>query len=428
MSTLDLWTDVMVALTANDLASLARLFEQHPGLRRGINDAVPGGAFGATPLLAALEHRNIGSIDILLRAGADINQRSHWWAGGFGVLDHDSGLEPLLIERGATVDVHAASRLGMSERLERLLQADPALVHSRGGDGQTPLHVAPSVDIATMLVQHGADIDAIDVDHESTPAQYHVRSHTDVARYLIALGCRTDILMAAAVGDLALVRRHLHNDPESIQTSVSAEFFPMRDPRAGGSIYIWTLGGNKTPHGIAREFGHEDVYQELMRSSPEALQFAEACESGDEATVRTISARNPDLARSLPERERRRLVVAAEQNNAEGVRRLLAAGWPVDARGNHGASALHFAAWLGNLTMVREVLRYQPPLELEDGDFGLSPLGWAIHGSEHSWNRTKGSYPETVEALLLAGAKAPASSGSLSGSPGVQRALRRHAS
>ena len=32
---------------------------------------------------------------------------------------------------------------------------------------------------------------------------------------------------------------------------------------------------------------------------------------------------------------------------------MLGAGWPVNARGKHGATALHFAAWHGNLEMVR---------------------------------------------------------------------------
>ena len=46
-------------------------------------------------------------IDALLRAGADIDARSDWWAGSFGVLDYASGLENFLIERGARVDAHA---------------------------------------------------------------------------------------------------------------------------------------------------------------------------------------------------------------------------------------------------------------------------------------------------------------------------------
>jgi len=54
------------------------------------------------------------TIDVLLRAGADIRKRTEWWAGGFGVLDDcDPSLVDFLIERGAVMDAHAAARLGM---------------------------------------------------------------------------------------------------------------------------------------------------------------------------------------------------------------------------------------------------------------------------------------------------------------------------
>src|SRR5262249_14611430 len=148
-------------------------------------------------------------VDVLLRAGANINARSHWWAGSFGVLDDDHGLAPFLIERGAKVDVHAAARLGMQDRLQELISAQPALVHARGGDGQTPVHFAATVQVAEYLLDQGAEVDALDVDHESTAAQYMVRDRQEVARRLVARGCRTDLLMAAALGDLELVRKHL---------------------------------------------------------------------------------------------------------------------------------------------------------------------------------------------------------------------------
>ena len=32
--------------------------------------------------------------------------------------------------------------------------------------------------------------------------------------------------------------------------NVSDEWFPMRDPRAGGTIYIWQLGRNRTAHTV----------------------------------------------------------------------------------------------------------------------------------------------------------------------------------
>jgi len=126
--------------------------------------------------------------------------RSNWWAGGFGLLDKAKPeVVAHAIERGAVVTVHAAARLGMFETLRKLIEEDPERVHERGGDGQTPLHFASTVEIAEFLLSHGADIDARDVDHESTPEQYMVRTRQDVARYLISRGCSTDLLMAAAL-------------------------------------------------------------------------------------------------------------------------------------------------------------------------------------------------------------------------------------
>lgn len=159
------------------------------------------------------------------------------------------------------------------------------LVHAPGGDGQTPLHFASSIEIAEFLLHHGASIDDLDIDHESTPAQYMVRDRPEVARYLVRRGCRTDPLMMAALGDLERVRQHL---------------------------------------------------------------------------------------------------------NAE---------------------------------MAEIILRYNPQLELLDADFNATPLGWAIHGSEHGRYCRTGNYPATVEALLKAGARMPAEVG---GTDAVKEVLKRH--
>src|SRR6185503_4996913 len=97
--------------------------------------------------------------------------------------------------------------------LRTLVAANPPAAKMRGGDGQTPLHVAATVEVARFLLDHGAELDARDVDHESTAAQYLVREHPDVTRFLIGRGAKTDLLMAVALGDLALVTRHLDADP-----------------------------------------------------------------------------------------------------------------------------------------------------------------------------------------------------------------------
>jgi ankyrin repeat protein len=106
---------------------------------------------------------------------------------------------------------------------------------------------------------------------------------------------------------------------------------------------------------------------------------------------------------------------------------MLEAGWPSDVPGQHGLTALHWAAWHGNADMVREILRFHPKLELKDNDFGITELGSALHGSENGWHRTTGDYGATVELLLNAGAKAPEVTQDLEASEAAREALRRHA-
>ena len=54
----------------------------------------------------------------------------------------------------------------------------------------------------------------------------------------MAHGCLTEILIAAAIGYIDLVRTLLDENPGAVSTAVSDEYFPKCDPRAGGTIYI----------------------------------------------------------------------------------------------------------------------------------------------------------------------------------------------
>jgi hypothetical protein len=401
------------AVCDSDAARVRELIQQHAELREKINDPLPDYGFGAQALFAAVQRSDRATIDVLLQAGADIGTRTDWWAGGFGVLDDcDPSLVEFLVERGAVVDAHAAARLGLMPKLRELVAADPGAVHAKGGDGQTPLHFASTVEVAEFLLQQGADIDARDVDHESTAAQYMLRvdqrrhypnDRQDVARYLVSRGCRTDLLMASALGDVDLVRQHLDKDPKCIRMSVSEDWFPKQDPRAGGSIYIWTLGAHRTAHSVARDFGHEDVFELLMKRTPEELKLALACELGDERVFHEFLTKHPDAAKTLTERDQQKLPNAAQNNNVQAVRLMLEAGWPVDASGEMGATALHWAGFHGNAEMAREILRFHPALELKSREYAGTALAWALFGSGNGWHRDTGDYVGTVQALLEAG-------------------------
>ena len=417
----------------SDAARVRKVLRDHPELQAHIDDPMPGYGFGQQALFAAVQRSDRATIDVLLRAGADILKRTEWWAGGFGVLDDcDPTLVEFLVERGAVMDMHAAARLGRMKELRALVASDPAAVHARGGDGQTPLHFASTIEVAEFLLENGAKIDAADVDHESTPAQYMLRvdqtrhyphDRQDVARYLVARGCKTDLLMAAALGDAELVRRHLDRDPGCIRMNVSEAWFPKQDPRAGGSIYIWTLGAHRTAHTVARDFGHEEVFRLLMDRTPEELKLALACELGDEAAFHAFLTKNPETVAKLSEAQQRKLPDAAQNNNAEAVRLMLGAGWPVDARGEAGATALHWAGFHGNAEMTRTILQHHPTLELKSREYEGTALGWAVYGSGNGWHRETGNYVATIRALLEAGATLPPHASDLEPSDAVMEML-----
>jgi ankyrin repeat protein len=395
------------AVLSNDARAVARVLEEQPAARTALNAPLPGGAFGQTALLAAVAHLNREMIDVLLGAGADINQKSHWWAGGFHVLD-DAWREPwlpgFLLERGATLGIHHAVRLGMTEDVRRMLDADPALVHARGVDGQLPLHLAQTTAMADLLLARGAEVNARDVDHESTAAQWMIRDRTAVARHLASRGSAVDLLMASAFGDSAAAARLLNAEPDRICMRVSDEWFPKRDPRAGGTIYIWSLGAYKTAHAIAREFGHDALAGVLLDRAPDVMKLVFACDADDEGAVRALLSRRPDLGRDVPAREHRRLPDAAERNATSAVRLYLEAGWPVAATGKHSATALHWAAFHGNAEMCRLLVAHGAPVEAKDHDFGGTPRSWAQHGSLNGWCREKGDYAAATQVLIAAGA------------------------
>jgi hypothetical protein len=102
---------------------------------------------------------------------------------------------------------------------------------------------------------------------------------------------------------------------------------------------------------------------------------------------------------------------------------MLEAGLPVESFGQHRATPLHWAAWHGNAELVRLILTYQPPLENTDNDYRVTPLDWAIHGSQNGWYREAGDYPATVKVLLGAGARLPET---IRGTDVVKEVLRQH--
>jgi hypothetical protein len=123
------------AVEAGDVDDVRQLLQSHLDLVARIN--APIFAFKSQAVHVA--RTNLALLDLLLANGADLNARTGWEKGGFGVLEQVGPDEAVpLIARGARIDVWAAANLGMMAELAALIAVDPALVHAKGGDGKRP--------------------------------------------------------------------------------------------------------------------------------------------------------------------------------------------------------------------------------------------------------------------------------------------------
>jgi ankyrin repeat protein len=409
------------AVQRGDATRTRELLQSTPGLAKHINDPVID--FDA-PAIGVAAGCSRELVDVLLEHGADVNAKSAWWAGAFGVLHgRDADMARYLIERGAVVDVHAATEQGMLDTLRNLIEADPTLVNAKGPDGQRPLHFARSRDMIDYLLEQGADIDARDVDHCGTAAQWLLGDHPDLSRYLIERGAQADIFMAAALGDEKLVHALLDADPEVVNKRTGGDDYPPVPPAPGLHIYAYSLGRGKSVHLIARHFGHNAIYQLLLERSSPKRRFLDACERGDAETAQTLLRSVHKLVESLTADEQTLLVDAAWEHQVAAVRVMLDAGFDPQIKGREEMTPLHCAAFHGFIDVVNLLLPHKPSLTALN-QYGGTPLGTAIYGATHSW-RHDGDFPATIEALLQAGSLIDPNQ-QLSGNAAVDAVLRRY--
>ena len=78
-------------------------------------------------------------------------------------------------------------------------------------------------------------------------------------------------------------------------------------------------------------------------------------------------------------------------------------GVPVNGRGPHNQTALHWAAWHGWRETAEVLLKRGADVAAVENQFGATPLGWAVHGCDN-YSNPEGDYPGVVRLLLAAGA------------------------
>jgi Ankyrin repeat len=288
------------------------------------------------------------------------------------------------------------------------------LVPKAGGDGKTPLHCARTVEIAQYLIDRGAGVNARDVDHESTPAQYLVREAPEVARLLVDCGAWFDVFIAVGLRDMALAERCLHDDHESLdhRTGQGKYAVAHNGKRAAtreeigdrrGDIYRWVFDHNVSAVEAATRLGYDDIVELLLRNASPAQRLLAACATADRVVAEAVVVSQPDVVAGLTRDQMRLISDRAHANDTAAVVLMLDLGFDARVSGPDYPDALHWAAFLGNAPMVRALLRHDPAIGVREPSYDGTPLDWCLYGSVHGWMKDKGDFATTATLLLDAG-------------------------
>lgn len=399
------------AIRAGDRDRVAQALHQSPGLIRAHDPR----HFGEVPISTAANRSDKGMIDLLLKAGADIDARSDWWAGSFGALDYaDEETSAYLLKKGAKLTAHSAARLGMAKELKEILSQNPEAVRERGGDGQFPLHFAKTAEIVDILVDAGADLDARDIDHESTAAQWRIKNG-EVLKRLVERGAATDIFIAVALDDPDLIAQHLEQDPEGLTRKSNQPAPLLHDKAPGAPIYIYEIG-HVSPIQLAANLEKQKAFDFLFEKSPPALKLLAATWRGDRETALKYKSE----AKNLAKEEAAQICDAARYRRLDLLRLMLELGFDVDAQDHEGMSPVMWSGFHGWKEGIETVLPYQPNLEIKNV-YGGTALGTLTYGSVNGWYRDA-PFAECAQMLIDAGSEVLSQ---MSGSPEVNEVLAK---
>ena len=290
----DIW-ETITAAAAGDALALRLMMKRDPELSRAEYFYTPAIHF-------AVREGHLEAVRILLDAGAAAAE----WNGnsliqiarerGYGeiarLLLHEVTRRGGSVEPGEDHPIHLAAESDDIQRVRDLIETDPTIVNRRGPGGRTPLHraaIRSAHAVITLLLDHGADRNATDSSGEQAIDlavwNRNARSTGDfrTARLLLSGGCRFDLTIAAALGDLERVTALLDQDPTCI-----------REARPNG----------KRALSAAIEFGHREIARQLLdrgadpnwpeSDAPRGAALHAAARAGDTELVELLLAHGAD--------------------------------------------------------------------------------------------------------------------------------------
>ncbi|KAI1458771.1 ankyrin repeat-containing domain protein [Annulohypoxylon moriforme] len=306
----------------------------------------------------------------------------------------ESGTDPMALDFDNWLPVHVASQCGNISLLEVLLGLHPECLEARSDEGRTPLLFGiHRVESVKWLMEHGADGNA-----KSLGGNTPLITAADYERYktvhvLLDYGCdaslvnekgRTALHSAAYNGDVRTGRELLKTQVDILsirdETNLSALHHAIRNQKTEfaefllsqiyskvdidiriGDLCAATTNDGETPLISAIRTDQDGISRQLLLlgANPEHRDM-----SGSTAlleTIRVTDGSRLDMLRTLLDPE--------APNRAD-----------VNAGGGANPTALHKAAWYGELELCKELVKLGARVDAQGGQFNTALSAAASNG------------------------------------------------
>ena len=205
-------------------------------------------------LVAAIRDRNVERVREIVTAAPGLAAARTPGSPSPLLLAAYVGAAPVvaLLEPHVTMDACEAAALGVTDRLARLLDRDPAQAGARSGDGWTPLHLAGFFgrrEAAELLLARGASVSAVSGGAEhNQPLHAALAGACDATIVRALVGRGADVNAVAATGVTPLHVAASRGNEELVRFLL-----------ASGAKPGVKLDDGKTPADLAVERGHPAV-------------------------------------------------------------------------------------------------------------------------------------------------------------------------
>jgi ankyrin repeat protein len=252
--------------------------------------------------------------------------------------------------------------------LKSLLRGNPELVRARS---MRINHFDPPVHRATLL--HYVAANGVEGHRQKTP-----KNAVQIATILLQAGAEADALADMYGGHYATMSMLVSSDhPAKAGVEIA-----LIDTLVDFGAAVEARGSAKwgSPLMTALAFGYLSAAEALVRRGARVDNIASAAGLGRLADARQL------LAAAEPESRHRALALAAQHGHVEIVRLLLDAGEDpsrYNPDGNHSHSTpLHQAVVAGHEVVVRLLVERGARLDIKDTIYQGTPLGWAMYARQ----------------------------------------------